>query len=47
MSVERSIEAAGAIEPFDIYWFEEPIVPDVQRDNQDESPIIQIDALYR
>ena len=28
MSVERSIEAAGAFEPCDIYWFEEPIVPD-------------------
>ncbi len=28
MSVERSIEAAGAFEPCDIYWFEEPVAPD-------------------
>ena len=28
MSVEGSIEAAEAFEPFDIYWFEEPTIPD-------------------
>ena len=26
--VDQAIEAAKAFEPFDIYWFEEPIIPD-------------------
>ena len=32
MSVERSIEAAGAFEPCDIYWFEEPVAPMITPD---------------
>lgn len=28
MSVEKAIEAAKAFEPYDIYWFEEPTLPD-------------------
>ncbi|WP_102108907.1 mandelate racemase/muconate lactonizing enzyme family protein [Oceaniglobus roseus] len=28
MSVERAIEAARAFAPFDLLWFEEPIIPD-------------------
>ncbi|MCW1950115.1 MAG: mandelate racemase/muconate lactonizing enzyme family protein [Octadecabacter sp.] len=28
MSVEQAIEAARAFEPYDIYWFEEPTIPD-------------------
>lgn len=28
MSVERAIEAARAFQAFDIYWFEEPTIPD-------------------
>ncbi len=28
MSVEQAIEAARAFQDFDIYWFEEPIIPD-------------------
>lgn len=28
MTVDRAIEAAEAFEPFDLVWFEEPIIPD-------------------
>lgn len=28
MSVERAIEAARALKPFDLLWFEEPVIPD-------------------
>lgn len=28
MSVDQAIDAARAFEPYDIYWFEEPIIPD-------------------
>lgn len=28
MSVEQAIEAANAFKPYDIYWFEEPTIPD-------------------
>jgi len=28
MSVEQAIKAAQAFEPYDIYWFEEPLIPD-------------------
>jgi L-alanine-DL-glutamate epimerase-like enolase superfamily enzyme len=28
MSVEKAIEAANAFAPYDIYWFEEPTIPD-------------------
>jgi len=30
-SVEQAIAAARAFEPYDIYWFEEPIIPDDYR----------------
>jgi L-alanine-DL-glutamate epimerase-like enolase superfamily enzyme len=28
MSIEKAIEAARRFKPYDIYWFEEPIIPD-------------------
>ena len=28
LSVSQSIEAANALKPYDILWFEEPTIPD-------------------